>query len=288
MPSSTPLFRDLLSEGWFVSVVGTDEDRVSVQCLMFSRDYDEETGYTDIVFGDTEVASGSLHCVANYMGTFELRSHGPAALLNTLPSSWGFKQMPEDMVNAIGALITPENFPEAAECMCLMEDAYPEEEDARTAFWVSVNQQIEALRTEGDSWGALKLHREAVNKLINWVDPPPSPSRSIPEPNLDDMTPPARSLVEEVYADSEDEDDEPDDYLPLGSHLLPEDFQSFLRSWNQTITASTGHWLGEPRKVYKQQNPDQWNKFSLELKRLSILYAADVAAVKAYQRAEEA
>jgi hypothetical protein len=61
MPSSDPLFHALRSEGWFVSVVGTEEDRITVQCLMFSRDYDEETGYTDIVFGDTVCAPGSLH-----------------------------------------------------------------------------------------------------------------------------------------------------------------------------------------------------------------------------------
>lgn len=286
MPSSDHPFGSLLSEGWFVSVVSVDEDRVTVCCLMFSRDYDEETGYTDIVFGDTECDPGTLRCVAKHTGVFELRSHGPAALLDTAapPPSSGYKEMPRDMANAIAALITPENFPEAAEFMCLMDDAYPEDEDQRSSFWASINQQVSSMTAAGDPWGALKIQREAVDKLIGWVDPPPEEDHEIPEPNLEDMTPPRYSLIEAADADEEDEED---DYLPVGAHMLPSEFQDFLRNWNQTIAAETGDWLGEGRKAFKASNPAVWAQFTAEKNRLSKLYPTELAALKAYQASPE-
>ena len=287
MPSFNPLFRDLLSEGWFVEVMGTHESCVSVSCQMFSRDYDEETGYTDIIFGDTDCDSGSLHCVARHQAAFELRSDGPAVLLNQP------KQMPADMAAAIAALITPENFPEAAEFMCITDEVYPDGEDARIAFWASINQQVSTMTAAGDPWGALRVQREAVDKLIGWVDPPPEEDHEIPEPNLEDMTPPAYSLIEAADAEqaslveAADRAKENADYLPVGAHLLPEDFQSFLRGWNKTIVASTGDWLGEPRKAYKRANPDIWAGFVAENKRLMALYPTELAALKAYQASPE-
>ena len=343
MPTSDPLFRELLSEGWFVSVVSVAEDRITVQCLMFSRDYDEETGYTDIVFGDTVCEPGSLHCVAKYNGVFEPRPTGPAMLVEQ-PLPPACKNMPKEMANAIAAFITPANFPQTVEFMLeeqgeppkderearmaafwltankdiealrlegdpwsalnlqrevlkeldnwveppIEQEDYPEDEDARAAFWASVNQQVSTMTAAGDPWGALKVQREAVNKLIGWVDPAPSPSNSIPEPSIDDMTPPPYSLIEAVYDETKEEED---DYLPVGSHLLSQDFQDFLRKWNQTIAASTGDWLGEPRKAFKKQNPETWQQFQMELKAYSAVYAKEVEEVKAYQakyQAEEA
>ena len=277
MSSPDPLFRSLWPEGWFASVVSTYEDRVTVDCKMFSRDYDEETSYTDIVLGSCDPDAEPPNtegctCVAKFNAVFELSSHGPATLLEQpLFPAWGYKHMPKEVANAIAALVTPANFPEAAEFM--VPPPYPEDEDARSAFWASINQQVSSMRTAGDTWGALRLQREAADKLINWVDPPVSPSNSIPEPNLDDMDPPRHSLLEEKE----------DDFLPVGSHLLPNEFQEFLRGWNKTIAAATGDWLGEPRETYRQQNPEIWQHFRDELKRLSGIHATEVAAVKAYQ-----
>jgi len=290
MPSYDPLFRDLLSEGWFVSVVDTDADRITVNCEMFSRDYDDETGYTDIVLGEPEPGM-KLYSAAKFNGVFQLSQNGAAIELDQpVRESWHYKEMPRNMANAIAALITPENFPEAAESMRLVQE-YPEQENARIAFWASVNQQVSSMTAAGDPWGALKVQREAVNKLLKWVDPPvEQEEESIPEPKLEDMTPPRYSLLDSVYDDQEDDDDESeeDDFLPVGSHLLPSDFQDFLRNWNQTIAASTGDWLGEPRQTYKAENPEQWQQFRSELKELSALYAEEVAAVKAYQATYEA
>jgi hypothetical protein len=287
MPRPTPLFRTLLSEGWFVSVVSTFEDRVYVNCEMFSRDDDEETGYTDIVLGEADADAEppdttGLRCVGKFHGAFELRENGPAMLLDQPPPpSWGYREMPREMANAIAALITPANFPEAAAFMPV-EDDYPDEEDARNAFWASINQQVSTMTAAGDPWGALKIQREAVDKLINWVNPPPEDdAEPEPEPNLDDMTPPPYSLLE--HEDHEDEDT----FLPIGSHLLPQDFQSFLRSWNKTIAASTGEWVGEGRKTFKQQNPTLWKEFRTELKAYQAVYYNEIEAVKAYQASPE-
>ena len=294
MPSS-PIFRSLLPEGWFVSVVGTDEDRITVKCQMFSRDYDDETGYTDIVLGDLDSEppdTARLHCVAKYPGIFELRASGPAMMLEQpLPSSWGYKEMPRDMANAIAALITPANFPESAEWV-RPEEEYPEDEDARCAFWAAVSQQVSSMTAAGDAWGALKVQTDAVNKLINWTDPPPEDDDEIPEPNLEEMIPLTYGLLEKADADEEDEDDDEDededeDYLPIGAHLLPQDFQDFLLHWNKTIADSTGDWRNESRKIYKQQNPEKWKEFRARHKEFTTCYQADVAALKAYQASTE-
>jgi hypothetical protein len=77
---------------------------------------------------------------------------------------------------------------------------------------------------------------------------------------------------------------DPYDYLPDGAHLLPEEFQNFLYSWNLTITKATGHWLGEPRRLFQKTYPDLWRQWSDEKTRLSELYATELAELKAYQK----
>ena len=276
MPRFTPVFRDLLSEGWFVSVVGTQDNRVSVECEMFSRDYDDETGYTDIVFGDTEEPEEKLYRVVLHYATFELRRVGPATVLNT-ESQW----MPADMRAAIAALIVPANFPQAAQA--LNENAEECDEDARIAFWASINQQVSSMVAAGDTWGALKVQTEATDQLIGWVNPPPEEDKSIPAPNLEDMVPPSYSLIEAADADASAEET----YLPVGGHLLPRDFQEFLRAWNETIADSTGDWTGDARYDFRARNPDLWRMYKAENKRLSQLYASELAALKAYQASPE-
>ena len=76
---------------------------------------------------------------------------------------------------------------------------------------------------------------------------------------------------------------EKEDFLPIGHHLLPQEYQDFLYTWNKTITDTTGWWNGKPRKLYKILNPEEWAGFNNENKRLMILYSKEVAALKAYQ-----
>jgi len=334
------LFHGLWSQGWFVTVVGTEEDRVTVKCEMFSRDHDEETGLTDILIVDVEeltlvqrVASDgwkqllyvkpgdekhaepccavcarpaddynilraggaripcpsrcgnltpgySLRSAAKFNGVFELREEGPAALLDQrLPVSWGYKDMPSDMAAAIAELILPRHFPQEAEFMRKQLESIREEEEEgelRNTFWDAVSQEASALRAAGDQWGALKVEREGINKLNGWVDTPyddDDEEQIIPEPNLDDMVPLRHSLLKEDEYD----------FLPDGGHLLPQEFQDFLRRWNMTIADSMGEWLGESRKVFKKENPELWQLFLAEKMRLSKLYPTELTALKAYQ-----
>jgi hypothetical protein len=302
------MLQPLWTEGWFVSIVGTEQDRVTVSCKMFSRDYDEETGEHDILRVDVDQLAaecavctkhdrGKIPCpagcggmlpprfrsVSKFNGVFELREEGPAALLDQrLPESWGYKDMPSDMAAAIAAVILPSHFPQEAEFMRAQaeeEADYPDGEDERIRFWAAVQANALALRVAGDPWGAQRVEREAVDKMIGWVDPPPEEDTSIPEPNLEDMGPPSHGPFDE----EDDEEDDEDDFLPDGAHLLPQDFQDFLCRWNKTITDSTGDWLGEPRKRFKLQNPEAWKQFLAENKRLEKLYPTELTALKAYQ-----
>lgn len=78
-----------------------------------------------------------------------------------------------------------------------------------------------------------------------------------------------------------------DEYLPIGAHLLPQEFQDFLYGWNKTITDAKGWWMGEPRKLYRKENPERWAAFETENRRLSQLYAKELAELKAYQASYE-
>ena len=350
MPTSNPskmtlaertLFHGLWSQGWFATVVGTEEDRVTVKCEMFSRDHDEETGLTDILTVDVEeltlvervakdgwkqllyvragdekdaepccavcarpeeaydivraggartacptgcgnnVSGYALSSAAKFNGVFELREEGPAALLGQrLPVSWGYKDMPSDMAAAIAGLILPRHFPQEAEFMRKQLESIREEQEEegelRNTFWDAVSQEAFALRAAGDQWGALKVERDAINKLNGWVDEPydnKDEDETVLEPNLEDMVRPRYSLIEQ--------DDY--DFLPDGAHLLPYEFQAFLRRWNMTIADSMGEWLGESRTAFKKENPEIWKLFLAEKMRLSKLYPTELAALKAYQ-----
>ena len=87
-----------------------------------------------------------------------------------------------------------------------------------------------------------------------------------------------------------------DDYLPLGSELLPMEFQLLLFTWNKTIAEKTGSpcpccngafgnsWQGLARKNFKLLYPAEWEAFNSECKRLSILYKKELDALKEYQK----
>lgn len=79
------------------------------------------------------------------------------------------------------------------------------------------------------------------------------------------------------------------DYLPLGGHLLPDEFQAFLIEWNMAIAAYSSEegedaWLGESRKEYQRDHPELWEAYKAEFKRLNTLYPDEVKALKLYQK----
>ena len=74
-----------------------------------------------------------------------------------------------------------------------------------------------------------------------------------------------------------------EDHLPLGSHLLPEDYQEFLYIWNKHISQNQGWWNGEDRANFWKANPEQKAQFMREHKWFTQRYPEEVKAVKAYQ-----
>jgi hypothetical protein len=79
------------------------------------------------------------------------------------------------------------------------------------------------------------------------------------------------------------------DYLPLGGHLLPDEFQAFLIEWNTAIAAYSTDvgeeaWLGQSRKEYERDHPEQWEAYKAEFKRLNALYPHEVKALKKFQK----
>jgi hypothetical protein len=74
-----------------------------------------------------------------------------------------------------------------------------------------------------------------------------------------------------------------DDFLPLGSHLLPKDYQDFLYSWNKEIASREGDWEGSERAAFKKNWPEDWAAYLAENRRFIRVYAAEVDQVKAYQ-----
>jgi len=75
------------------------------------------------------------------------------------------------------------------------------------------------------------------------------------------------------------------DYLPLGGHLLPHEYQQSLFKWNKTIADANGSWLGAARQRYKAEHPEQWAIWVAENKIMLQKYRAEADAVKAYQAA---
>jgi len=74
-----------------------------------------------------------------------------------------------------------------------------------------------------------------------------------------------------------------DDFLPLGGHLLPQEYQEFLISWNRTIAFANGSWLGVERQRFKAEHPEQWKQWVAQNRFLLQKYRTQADAVKAYQ-----
>jgi hypothetical protein len=75
-----------------------------------------------------------------------------------------------------------------------------------------------------------------------------------------------------------------EDYLPVGAHLLPQEFRDFLYKCNKTIAEAVGDWVGEARSAFRENCPMIWKEWMVEKKRLVTLYAVQLAALKEYQR----
>jgi hypothetical protein len=73
------------------------------------------------------------------------------------------------------------------------------------------------------------------------------------------------------------------DYLPLGAHLLPQEYRDFLASWHREMEDKIGYWLGA-KKEYASKYPKEHSLYISKNMCLEILYAVEVAAVKRYQR----
>jgi len=76
-----------------------------------------------------------------------------------------------------------------------------------------------------------------------------------------------------------------EDHLPLGAHLLPQDYQDFLYSWNKAIATAPGcrSWNGISRDIYKCTNKEAWKQWVAKNKEFRVRYTAEVEQVVAYQ-----
>lgn len=78
-------------------------------------------------------------------------------------------------------------------------------------------------------------------------------------------------------------DDE--DYLPVGSHLLPHDFRQLLICWNRDMFEKVGCWYSkEMKEIYRKAYPTAWAAFRVEFLSFKKLYSDNIAALKAYQK----
>jgi len=72
-------------------------------------------------------------------------------------------------------------------------------------------------------------------------------------------------------------------FLPVGSHLLPEDFQTFISNWNKAIFTMYGSHVGDARKQFQREYPETWAEYRSTFAAFQSKYAAEVEALKAYQ-----
>ena len=100
---------------------------------------------------------------------------------------------------------------------------------------------------------------------------------------LDEYQQLAEAYDAEVAAAAAEEDRE--NHLPLGSHLLPKDYEDFLYSWNKAIATAPGcrSWNGISRDIYKINNKEAWKQWVAKNKEFRTRYAAEVAQLIAYQ-----
>ena len=74
------------------------------------------------------------------------------------------------------------------------------------------------------------------------------------------------------------------EFLPIGSHLLPQSFQEFLVEFNKEMRTVGGWQFAEK---YERDFPTRWAAYLAVLSSYTFLYREAVEAVKAYQLKEE-
>jgi len=84
--------------------------------------------------------------------------------------------------------------------------------------------------------------------------------------------------LNEAFAEDDDEN-----YLPLGHHLLPQEYKDFIVKWHREVEEKVGSWTTR-KKEYALKYPAENAVFQKEHSRLLVVYAAEVEALKQYQR----
>lgn len=79
------------------------------------------------------------------------------------------------------------------------------------------------------------------------------------------------AIVQEIYQE----------YLPLGSHLLPKEFQRFLVLWNRAVDQTIGSWDSEAKREFKKS--PEGAAYQQEYREFCKKYATEVEAVLDYQ-----
>jgi hypothetical protein len=75
-----------------------------------------------------------------------------------------------------------------------------------------------------------------------------------------------------------------DDFLPLGSHLLAQEYQDFLATWNKIFQAATSGWTLDHKIAFKLYFPRMWAIYRSDHNILRKRYDAQVKLVIEYQK----
>jgi hypothetical protein len=78
-------------------------------------------------------------------------------------------------------------------------------------------------------------------------------------------------------------EDDDENYLPLGHHLLPQEYKDFIVKWHREVEEKVGNWTTH-KKEYALKYPVENAIFQKENNRLLVVYAAEVEALKQYQK----
>lgn len=89
--------------------------------------------------------------------------------------------------------------------------------------------------------------------------------------SFDDKIRMVEDIVKEIYKE----------YLPLGAHLLPLEFQRFLVLWNRAVEQAVGSWDIDAKKEFKKR--PEGETYAQEYRELCKKYATEVEAVLDYQ-----
>jgi len=225
-PFDNTMLHSLWAYGWFTRIIGVEEDRVTVTCEMFSRDYDDETGFTDILmldvsefslltYGDKQMYVRGPHdgwdgnrCVCcnaphpnDAVPGAQLRA-GSARIpcptgCGNLTNSWALRSVAKfhgvfELRDGAPAVLLKEPLPVSWG----FKEMLPEMEDAIGAILLAPRfPEAEAfLQADAERgrnyWDALATSDELDYPAdVEWGYQ--EPEDEVPPPNFDDMAPPA-------------------------------------------------------------------------------------------------